>query len=367
MKKIHLISKFLIAPVFMLLAFSACEDEDAVTVGIEDVGHYIEGVDKEVAEPGDVITMTGSNLDKVYKVMLNTNNAVVRFEASENELKINVPSNAPLGDVITFNIFFEGKGLAQRAINLQSPPVIQGLSPAAGQPGTQITVLGRELYLATEVYLGEDQVDFEIVDDRTMTIEMPDGSTGGPIKIISETGSESLSPFDFQLGQELMVNNFDGRHDYMDAENWSANGNLDEPVIESGDFIQGNFAMLNIVDEGTSWGGNFDLFLNDLPEEDISNISLSIDVKASTNLVTSIMVATPQSTDGGVSGQHHEFTTDWQTITIPLTEMQDGYGTNGDYFDYDFSSITGVKVQPPATENFGESISIDNVKFIISE
>jgi hypothetical protein len=63
----------------------------------------------------------------------------------------------------------------------------------------------------------------------------------------------------------------------------------------------------------------------------------------------------------------------WNTKVLPFSSMGSGYGatpsTSPSFMALPvFSAITGVKIQPPATTtdaNFGETISIDNIKFTI--
>lgn len=364
MKKISLFIRTLAVPLMMIFALTACDDDDAVTVGTVDFNNYIESVDKTVAEPGDVITITGRNLDAVYKIMLNNENVPVVYTATFNKLEITVPSNAPLGDVITINLFFSGKGVAQRAIKIQSPPVIMAFTPSAALPGTQIRLMGREMHLATQVYLGEQQVSFTIVDDRMLTFNMPVGSTGGEIKIISATGGESFGPTELVLGQEIMIQNFDGIENYYSGR--SNNGNIDVPVTVAGDFIRGNFLRLPIIDKSTSWGGNFDIYMSTLPALNYENVSFAIDIRSSKNMNISLMVQNQVN----VYGKTVAVTGDWQTIVIPVKEMLEGYGNNGPGFSHAFNSITTIKIQPPAgasAGNFGESVSIDNVKFIVTQ
>ncbi len=367
MKKLNIITKLLIVPCLSLFFLSACGDEDAITIGITDMNKNIVEVDKSLAEPGDVVTFTGTNLDKVYKIMFNNENTPISFVATKTELKVNIPLNTPLGDVITVNILFSGNGLAQRALSIQSPPVILHFIPAAGQPGTIVRVLGRELYKYDKVFIGSNEVTSTVtlISDLEFRFTVPPGSTGGNIKIISKAGGESLSPRQFALGQEIMINDFDGTRQYFTST--SNNGNINPPVEETGDYLRGKFLRLPLVDRSTSWGGNFDIYMSGLPSAlDISKISLSLDIRATKAMNVSLMIQNPAN----VYGLTRPVTVDWQTIVMPLTSLLEGYGNNGPAFAAGFNTITAIKIQPPATTaaaNFGESVSIDNVKFIVSQ
>jgi len=366
MKQILKISKYLFLALLTSWIFTGCQDEENyMAMEIIDMNYKITNVDKEIAQPGDVVTFAGTDLDQVYKIMLNTENVTVNYTATPTELKMTVPSAAPLGDVITVSLFFSGKGLAQRALRIISPPVIFSFSPAAGTPGVKVTVYGRELYLTQEIFVGTIQVpSFVLVDDRELNFTLPEGSTGGTIKLVTATGGESLSPTDIILGTEILINDFDVTSTYY--KGISANGNLKNPTSTAGDFPRGHYTVLTIIDAATSWGGNVDFYLQNLPEALNEKVSLSIDLKTSKAMNVSIMVQGPAN----VYGLTKPITTAWQTIVIPFSEMGTGYG-NGEPFGQveAFKTLTAVKIQPPASasnNNFGETVSIDNIKFIIA-
>jgi len=370
MKKINIIPKSLsLALLAVSTIFVGCTQEnDAFTIGINDFNDKIVSVDKTIAAPGDTITMTGTDLDQVYKIMLNDDNVPVTYTATATELKITVPASAPLGDAVTFNIFFKGKGLAQRVVSLQSPPTIVKVSPSAAQPGTRIKVMGIELYKAVDVYVGDLEVDFTVIDDKNLTLVLPDGFAGGAVKLVSATGSQTLSQ-NIVLGTEIIINDYDGTHSYDSGV--SSNGNLDLDVQETGEFPRNKFWTFTIKDNSTSWGGNVDFYTTGMPTNYTDNtiISLSIDIKLSKAMSINVMIAR----GGDVWGKTLALVTGWQTVVLKFSDMGSGYGstppTDSGFMPLPvFSAISGVKIQPPASSsngNFGETISIDNISFII--
>lgn len=367
MKHQYIPAKFL-ALTFMLFLFmvSCDDDDDYMKSEIKDMNGNIQSVDKEIAQPGDVVTFTGTGLDKVYKIMLNTDNVPVEYDATATELKMTVPALSPLGDVITISLFFSGKGLAQRAIQIISPPVILAFVPSAAQPGDVVTLYGRELYLAQHVFVGSTEVTstLEVIDDRTVSFVFPEGSAGGDIKIVTATGGESLSASPLVQGTEILITDFDGHTNYYTG--LSSNGNLDQDKEETGEFPRNKYYTFTLVNNNQSWGGNVDFYFSGQPAYDNAKISLSVDVKVSKNMNVNIMVEGP----GMVYGLTKPVSTDWQTIVIPFSEMGTDYSGSAPFGQVAaFNTLKGVKIQPPASPtsgNFGESISIDNVKFIIA-
>ena len=69
----HINSKITLMLVSVLLSFwfTSCKDEKTyMEVGVVDMNGNIASVSKSVAQPGDILTITGTGLDKVYKIML---------------------------------------------------------------------------------------------------------------------------------------------------------------------------------------------------------------------------------------------------------------------------------------------------------
>ncbi|HSV88172.1 MAG TPA: IPT/TIG domain-containing protein [Bacteroidales bacterium] len=358
------------------LLFWGCEEQETfMEPGIIDMNNRITSVDRQIAEPGQIVTFTGTNLHEVFHIMLNTENVPVSFTATRDTLRMLVPEASPLGDAITVNLFFSGKGLAQRALTIVSPPVIQMISPEAARPGTVLTLMGRALHLTTRVFVGAIEViGFTKVSDQVLRFTMPTGSTGGRIRLHTAAGSISESPSDLILGQVVLVHNFDVASPFYTG--WSPNGNVQNPTIVSGPFPNNNFLSLEIADRSTGWGGNMDFYIQNLPvipAENNNNIILALDLRVSRNMNVNIMVE-PQAAAGAphpVYGRTLPVTTDWQTIRLPFRDMGVGYGGGAPFGEVvRFHLLRGVKIQPPATTanaNFGQTVFFDNIRFIIPD
>lgn len=361
------ITGILLSLIVSLFFYGCVEEYDPMETNIIDMNNKITSMDKEVAEPGDTVTFTGSDLDKVYKIMLNEEIVPVSFEATPSVLKMIVPSLAPLGDVISINLFFSGKGLATRAIKLISPPVIVELSPSAAQAGDLLTVLGRELYLAEKVTIAGVDVTstFTLIDDKEFTVVVPEGFTGGDVEITTATGGVTVSPNPLIHGMEIMITNFDGNE--YNFGGISSNGNMDQDVMETDVFPRLNYWTFTVTDNNTSWGGNIDFYTSELPEGvDNSKVTLYLDMKLSSAMAVNVMVQSPNN----VFGLTRDYVSGWQTVEMKFSDMGTGYGGGEPFGQVDpFETLNAVKIQPPASaasSNWGETVSIDNIKFIIA-
>jgi hypothetical protein len=368
MKRLNNIIKS-IAVVFGFVAFfAACtENSDPMAENILDVNASVTAFDKTIASPGDQVTVTGANLDKVYKIMLNDNVAVVPFQATANSLIFTIPTSAPLGDVVIVNFLFSGKGLAQRNIEIMSPPTILGFAPVAALGGEMLTVFGAELYKASKVFVGDTEVEFVLIDDKQIDIKaLPSIVDGVKLKIVDESGGETFSDAGIIRGTEILITDFDNSPFFTSL---SSNGNLDGDVMETGDVPYKSFYTFTITNNNTSWGGNLDFYFTGISDQinDNSKVYLYIDIKVSDELDGRIMVEGPAA----VYGDNASFKTTWTTHKLKLSELYTGYG-NGDEVGATpiMANLKGVKIQPPAqasSGNFGKTISVDNIKFIVLE
>ncbi len=360
----------LVLSLTILLMAGCTEKETYMEAGVIDMNGHITSVDKQVTQPGDIVTITGTGLDKVYKVLLNTDNVPVVFTATPTKLEITIPATSPLGDVVTVSLLFSGKGLAQIPLRIISPPVIFAIVPEAAHPGDIIKLYGKELHLSQVIKINDVDVTASkvIESDKILTVTAPAGFTGGNVSITTESGGITNSPYPMLLGTEIMINDFDGNENYAASSFISSNGNLDNDTEESGDFPRNKYWTFTIKDNNTSWGGNLDLYTTGMPDTftDLSKIRLCISIQLTKAMDVNVMIA--RGSD--VWGKTLSLSQGWNSVVLPFSEMGSGYGGT---FPPEmplplFKDISGVKIQPPAqaaSGNFGEKISVDNIKFII--
>jgi len=368
---------FILAALMILSFLFSCEEnKDPMEAGIVDMNNKITSMDKTVAEPGNIVTVTGTDLDKVFKIMLNEDIVPVVFTATSTELKFTIPSLTPLGDVVTVTFFFSGKGIAQRTLKIISPPIIMDVSPIAAHPGDIIKVAGRELHLTQSITVGglDATSSIVLIDDKLLTIEVPTGFTGGNIVITTETGGLSESPLPLILGTELLVTNVDENGSITSSYGPYSNAT---GTTATEDFPRNMVYVITIVDNASSWGANCDFYLQNMPADiggvpiDLDKVDMVADIKASKNLTINYMVGKNHNPPG-LWGKKINVTQTWDTYIVPFSELGEGYDNlpiTGDPL-IPFEQYTMIKWSLPARtsdNNFGETITFDNVKFIIRD
>lgn len=375
--KMNILRIALISMFSATLFFGCNKMHDPMAEEMQDWNNKITSLDLSITKPGDTVTVTGSNLDEVFKIMLNEEVTPVKFyTTSSSELKFGIPSSAPLGDVIVVNFLFQGKGIAQRTIRIFSPPQIAAISPIAGHAGDEITLLGRELYLAEKITVGDAEATFELIDDKKLTLKLPAGFTGGTIVIETEDGTQTVSD-SLILGTEILITNFDDPSIYTTEDDYGAYSNASSETVADA-FPRGNVHVITIEDNASTWGANCDFTLiRALPAKingvdvDLNKVEMVADMKASKELAINFMVGKAHNPPG-LWGTSVTLNQEWQTITVPFTALGQGYTSDPITTDplIPFEEYTLIKWSLPAQSdagNFGETITADNVKFIIRD
>jgi hypothetical protein len=158
------------------------------------VAPRVTAVSPLVGLPGAVVTLAGSNLT----------GAAVRFGGaaatvtanSATVVVVTVPAGAvtapitvttPLGTTTTTSVFVVG-----------APPIVTGLSPNGGEPGTTlVTVSGSRFTGATQVaFAGTPCAMFHVATDGEIDAIVPAGAASGPVTVTTPAGSgTSLQSF----------------------------------------------------------------------------------------------------------------------------------------------------------------------------
>jgi len=165
--------------------------------------------------PGDMIALEGQNMNSVAHVYFNGFEAGFNPAlASESHLVVTVPSNLPFGEMDpeseTFNTIQVNNSSSEATMEfpvLPPAPEITGMSNEHAQPGTEVTLTGRFLYLIesitfpdgttvngddTEAAADGSEVTFTV--PGSVSIEEVTAAADGAISVTTVAGTGSSAP-----------------------------------------------------------------------------------------------------------------------------------------------------------------------------
>lgn len=147
---------------------------------------------------GEEITVTGTDLDLVDRVIFGGNKqGVINDGATETQIIVTSPDDAVSG-VVTFVTKAE-KEVTGPAITFIDP-VFTSFSPLSGKANTDITVVGTDLDLVADVIFTGDKKG--TIGDRTetqLTVTVPVGAGSGTITLVAKNGTQIVSAEDFTV------------------------------------------------------------------------------------------------------------------------------------------------------------------------
>lgn len=315
-------------------------------------------------QPGSWIVINGSNLDMVNLLLVN--NMVVPFNptyVTSNNLIVQIPSDVPTiatdPDVPNTLVVETPEGSASTSLTMQPPrPQILSIDNEFALPGKTITITGNYFYYVSSVVFpgNKSGTHVSVLNPNTLTVTVPDGipDTGGDI-IITTMGGTSITRngarFHETKGifagfEQGMDNDFaDWGYSYGIKEISSSTVNPPVPLINGGYMEMTNFDGTNwqTIPASMWWDGNFECVI--IPDY----TSVLADIPASTsksNLAFKFEFYSKENWNSG--GYTIDFndnwdyetrmiywpyfdpdltkrkplkTSDWVTVTIPLTDF----------------------------------------------
>ena len=140
-------------------------------------------------KPGDIVTITGTNLLAASRVRFAGMNAT--FSASGNDLVATVPVGAATGPITVDTP--TSRATSDAVFTMTGPPVgspkVNAFAPNAGLMGTSVTITGTNLASAQTVMINEHPAQFSVVDDSSLTLLVPPFGDSGPITVQTAGGT----------------------------------------------------------------------------------------------------------------------------------------------------------------------------------
>ncbi len=165
------------------------------------VGPTITSFSPTSAPVGAPVTISGDHFTGATQVTLGGQAAVFDVVA-DTQIHTSVPAGATNAPVTVSTP--EGTGVSTNLFVVLPPgPVINGFSPGAGGPGTNITILGAYFTSATGVQFNGVAADYQVTADTQIQAQVPPGATTGPLAVITPSGT-NISSTNFFVPAQIL-------------------------------------------------------------------------------------------------------------------------------------------------------------------
>lgn len=177
----------------LVVIVAGCKDDDENNVGI--VPHATSIAPNEGVRPGDVIVISGADLDQVKQLRFGAayllDSALFDPATNASQIVFAMPDNAPGGEVYMVSLSETVPNVLAGSIKM-IVPVINAVSPSEVKAGTVVTITGADLNLVLNVMIGTVYLyDVSVNEDNTvLTAVCPDDITAGKLKLIQKNGNE---------------------------------------------------------------------------------------------------------------------------------------------------------------------------------
>lgn len=155
-----------------------------------------------VVKNGGEITVTGTNLDLVSRVIFGGNReGVIRSGGTAEKIVVGIPDNAISG-VVRFATLAD-KEVAGPELTLINP-VFSSFSPLSAKANGEITIEGTDLDLVVEVgFAGGVKGNIGNHNASSMKVTVPVGAKTGKITLVARNGTQVPSPVDITITANL--------------------------------------------------------------------------------------------------------------------------------------------------------------------
>lgn len=358
--------------------FTSCEKDD--TSGTPSIS-YVRITRPESSDSllvgagqGQLIAVVGRNLQDAVEVWFNDQQALLTpTYITSTSLLIRVPNQIPIDVNNKLKILFKNGYELLHDFEVQiSKPAIYGMVSEFVKEGDVATIRGDFFYEPLTVTFTGGIVGEKVsVDDQELKIRIPAGAQPGQITIKTNFG-ETKSNFWFRDNRNLLIHN----------DPWSGWWGSDMVVSGTDPLaINGNFARITKTIGAWGWtewiGGREDALgtSHNLPDDAVLNPE-KYDLKFEINTLKpyngnmiKIMIGQVNNPDPDWNAEPYHFRPpfdtqgQWQTVTIPFTEVVANYKTNWGVRPQGY----GVKVWFHGPGSVDADIAFDNLRVVPKE
>ena len=158
----------------------------------------ITSIDPSSAEPGEIVTISGSGLGNLISLTFGASAAAYDV-VSDTELTVLVPRNEGTVMVTATNPY--GSDTFEFAYPAQPVPTVASVAPAKGYPGDVVAITGTGFLTASGVSFGAIDAEFLVADDTIIMAYVPEGLPSGDCQVsVTGPGGASIEPVMFSVG-----------------------------------------------------------------------------------------------------------------------------------------------------------------------
>lgn len=187
LKTLGLLSLITLAGIFLV----ACGDDDGEdTLKIPVITSFA----PESGEPGDNITITGTDLGGATSVTFNGTEATI-VSNTATEVVATIPEGATTGKVAVRTEGGLGVSSGDLTVIVVGAVTVSSVTPASAQAGENVVITGTEMSTVSSVKVGETEATIVGTTDTSVEITIPDGAEAGAssLTIVNEGGTNTTS------------------------------------------------------------------------------------------------------------------------------------------------------------------------------
>ena len=159
--------------------------------------YRVDGFAPKAARPGARVTITGAGFARGTRVLVGGQAARVSSLAA-GKIVFAVPDLAAPADIV-LRMPGVANDLPVGSLEVLVDPVIRGMSPVSGAPGTKVELTGRGFKPADTFTLGGKTLITESVKPERAVVTVPEGATSDRIALVRPNGEKAQSAVRFRV------------------------------------------------------------------------------------------------------------------------------------------------------------------------
>lgn len=166
-------------------------------------------------EPGDEVTITGTDLDNATAVAFGSTEATITSNTA-TEIVTTVPEEATTGKISVSTEGGVGISEGEFTVIVVGAVTVSGVNPKSAEVGENVVITGTEMATVSAVSVGETEATIVSTTETTVEITIPDGAAIGlsSLAIVNDGGTNTTSTESVEFyvikTHEDLVMHFDG-------------------------------------------------------------------------------------------------------------------------------------------------------------